>query len=328
MNNKKVFSPRRYPIKRNFWTGLLNQDEGISSILNILALFSTIGLLSSFIIFYKYFSINGLQPYTPDTFTIVMSSLLLVFYLLALFLGMMFGTIISFDELQTVKDRDKIKKMWFYGLTRIIIFYFLLIMPAELHWIESNSIQKTYIVILTLIFFITGYTYFYKTSEKNKLITLSFEFLFFIFPIMVLYLLASYERIESIYAIIFITLIVFVIHSLPYVFVLVFPKQSIIKFLFISFTIVSVASFTISPKFFPEKIIRDLHMGNIIYSELKINESECRKINSLGYGYKCENNVLKDILGVWILGESPIFQDKEKKLNKLQIMRNEIVTVL
>lgn len=183
-------------------------------------------------------------------------------------------------------------------------------------------------LVLVSIFAITGYKYFNKTGEKNKFITLSFEFLFFIFPIMMLYLLAAHEKMESIYAIIFITIIILIIHSLPYIFVLEFPKKYIIKFLFISFTLVAVVSFIFSPKFFPEKIIQDLHMGNITYDELRISKKACDTINKLDNGYECKNNILKDILGIWILGESPIFQDKEKKLDKIKIMRNEIVTVL
>jgi len=327
MNNKKVFSPSKHN-NQKIWSELFNQDKSISSILNILALFSSIGLLSSFTIFYKYFSIHGLQPHTPDTFSIVMSSLLLVFYLFALYVIMMFGTIFSFYELRTVKNRDTIRKMWRYGLGRIIVFYFLLIIPSELHWIESTRTQTIYMLVLVSIFAITGYKYFNKTGEKNKFITLSFEFLFFIFPIMMLYLLAAHEKMESIYAIIFITIIILIIHSLPYIFVLEFPKKYIIKFLFISFTLVAVVSFIFSPKFFPEKIIQDLHMGNITYDELRISKKACDTINKLDNGYECKNNILKDILGIWILGESPIFQDKEKKLDKIKIMRNEIVTVL
>lgn len=115
-------------------------------------------------------------------------------------------------------------------------------------------------------------------------------------PAAILYSLMVYEKFESTIAYILIVFIVFIIYSLPYLFVLLSPAISLMKFIAISFFMVPILSVIISPKFFSEMIIRDLHMGNIVYPKLRVSKKACDYINSLDYGYKCENNIIYDNL--------------------------------
>ena len=129
--------------------------------------------------------------------------------------------------------------------------------------------------------------------------------------------------------------------SIPYLYMIFTKVKSNVVFTVHMFSIAVLLLFMLASPFFVQRTIQILNIGAKPYPELILDKKECKRL--LEYkklGYVCDvNSTLKDMFGVWLIGDKPIFQrlrkqntlsmpKADKNSTKIWLHRDKIQTVL
>ncbi|UFH58338.1 hypothetical protein [Sulfurovum mangrovi] len=349
MDKKENISYYKRKNKDNTKNGavrLLEENKELfSSIKEIIAIATAIGLIVGSFILYRYFSMNSISQQPLDTLTILTTSLNFLVVIGGLSAVSIISSVYIYIVLKKLKDKKEVPKLLVSGVLRSIAFWIIFILVA---------ISKEIITFIS--FFIIIFLFIYKgeidTYAKDKFFkdgshsVMSFDFIFPYFALVVLTMLSlitnrfDYEMIVAIF------LIPFILFALPYFYHMLFPqKKSNITFTIYIFSIAVFLLFFLASAFFTERAVMLLNVGVKTYDELVLDKDECNRLKTYKrLGYECDENfTLKSMYGVWIIGKRPIFQkakiieskessfirpQMDKNSTQIWLHRDKIYTVL
>lgn len=298
--------------------------EIFTAMRELITIAPAIGVIIGSFILYRYFDINDIAQQPIDTFTILVTSLNFLVLISTLSGLLIISTVFTYTVLKELKDKKEIPNLWKYGLIRISIFYSIftsmIFVDAKYH-IEFGTL----LIPILLILFFTGVKYIYsedkflKQKVSNSAI-MSIDIVLIIIPLLILSLLFIAIDEDNYQAIALIYVISFMLFSLPYLYLQFTKIRSNTVFTVHMFSIAVLLLFMIGSPFFIQRTVQILNIGAKPYFELILKKSECDRLkNNIKLGYLCdENNTLKDMFGVWLVGDKPIFQ-KLKKHNSLSM---------
>lgn len=319
-------------ILEQLWEESKVRDEDLKFILNIVKIVSIIGFILGFFIFHSYFSHYNLVPQSISAYTLFISSSLLALYLFLFSMMIMFMPMVVYKALHEITDKDLIKKTWLKASGLFVLFIIALIVSIFLLSKLGLLDKYSYLIfIVTLLFtglfaYLEGkYVYdFVQNKDDRNLVSFEFLFMGMAFYIFLFMGITDKEQI-SFFSAISIALTVITIQIAPYMYIYI-VKKSFKKFGLILFSLLIIIFLITAPSFFSKTIVKQMHLGNILYKNLPINDSECKRIARLGY--KCVDNNLTNVLGIWLQGSEPIFVDKNQTLKMIRISREKIQIAL
>lgn len=318
----KINKNKKYT--NRFFRFLNINKELITVVREIITIAPAIGFIVGSFILYKYFDINNISQQQIDTFTILTISLNFLVLIGTLSGLLIISTVYTYTALKSLKDKKEVSNFWRVALFKITIFY---VMFLFMSFADQKDHIKFFILLLfiVLIFFFIGVLYTYaenKFLEHNfsNSIIMSTEFALTGVPFVILSSIFIAIDKDNYVALGLIYIILLVLFSIPYMYMMFVKSKSNIAFTVSMFIIAIFVLFIVGSSFFVQRTVQILNIGAKPYSELILDNNECERL--LKYkkiGYLCdENNTLKDMFGIWLVGDKPIFQ-KLRKQNTLSM---------
>jgi hypothetical protein len=319
--------------------------EIFTAMREIITIAPAIGFIIGSFLLYKYFGINHIAQQQIDTFTILTTSLNFLILIGTLSALLIMSSVYIYTVLKNLKEKKEIPNLLKVGLIRLFIFYgilFLITLVDEKYRIKF--IFLLIVVLLIQIYLGLKYTYTEDKFLKNKTSysgMMSFDIAFPLIPLLIfsmLFIAVDKDNYEGIFLIFFLSFILF---SLPYIYMIFNKTRSNITFTIHLFSIAIFVLLMFASSFFTQRVIQILNVGVKSYPELILDKDECNRLAKYkNLGYSCDgNHTLKNMYGVWVVGDKPIFQrlkkrndlsmiKADKNSTKIWLHRDKIYTVL
>ena len=318
-------------LKIDIWHYLEQSNEKMKILLNLFKIVSSIGFACSLIMYHFYFSSNGIPPQDLNIFAILVSLVLMTFYIILFFTIIMAGPSIAFFELSKMEIKNNLKHV---ALQTIIIlsFYYIIYFVGSYFIIELTN--KYWIIIIFLIAISVPTIYIWNKKVHKHMDGLNIPLVFMglyvsvPFSALMLFFVSTTNEHASLSKIFFTIIMIVLVYASPFLYLIFTKKKSIWGFIGTTLVMTGIIIVILSPKLLIEMAVQNMHLGRLYYPTLKIAKDTCTRLNNEYVNITCINGKLKNITAIWIAGERLYFKTNDINKTKILLNRDELRQVL